>query len=200
VHRVLWIILPLIAFQVPQAKAVTFDWSYSGTVTSGVGTGNAVSGSGTLDAVLNSGNQYIVDAIAGTANGLTVTGLTGYSGEDQLIYWPGAPNQLDFGGVAFLAGGEAFNFYYLFGSSGTSTPGTYDCGAVGYCLVGPGISGHAGDSDHDPLAQISFEASPVGATPLPSTWSMLLCGFFVIGFMAIRGTRKKRADAALAAA
>ena len=46
--------------------------------------------------------------------------------------------------------------------------------------------------------QAAFEYANVSATPLPSTWLMLLSGFAGFGFLAYRGTKKS--SAALAAA
>src|SRR5215471_6518862 len=97
----LWIAsLAFTALQGPDAKAVTFDWSYSGT---------SISGSGTLNAIDQGGGVFLVDSITGTANGLTITGLASYANQDQLLY-TGFP-QLDGQGLAFAAGGELLNLY-----------------------------------------------------------------------------------------
>jgi len=193
-HKLLWIVPALIAFLVPEANATPFDWSFSGVYTSGPGIGGSISGSGTLDAIFSSGTEYVVDSMSGTANGNPVTlnsntGLSGYAINDNLLFYPGSPNQLDFNGLSFIAGGNAFDLYYQSSSSGT--PSGYDCGFAGYCLLGPGTNGTSGlDNGGDPLATISFSASPVAATPLPATWSMLLIGFIGLGFVAYRGTKK----------
>jgi hypothetical protein len=42
---------------------------------------------------------------------------------------------------------------------------------------------------------IGADISTVGATPLPSTWLMLLSGFAGFGFLAYRGTKKRTAFA-----
>ena len=60
--------------------------------------------------------------------------------------------------------------------------------------VGVGSNGWYGFDSTD----ISATLSPVGATPLPSTWLMLISGFVGLGFFAHRGTKKR--TAALAAA
>jgi hypothetical protein len=196
-RRLIWIVLALLAFQFPDAQASTFNWSYSGVYTSGPDLGGAVLGGGTLDATFISGTEYGVNSISGTANGLTVTGLSNYAVPDQAIFWPGSP-QLDFFGLAFtISSGQALNLYFNGSSSGT--PGGYDCGAVGYCLIGPGTPGTSGlDNGGDPLATIKFSATPVSATPLPATWSMLLIGFIGLGFISYRGTKQNQAAGAVA--
>jgi hypothetical protein len=188
----------LVSFQIPEANASgvvveTFSWVFSGTYTFGTLNGDSVSGSGTLEATNSGGNSYSVDSISGTVDGLSVTGLADYALPDQTVYWPGSP-QLDFAGLAFtVTGGQAYNLFFIDGSSGM--PGgpnpdnpTWDCGVAGYCLIGPGTVGTTG-LDPDSQATISFLLAPV-ATPLPSTWFMLLGGLIGLGFFAYRGTRK----------
>ena len=43
---------------------------------------------------------------------------------------------------------------------------------------------------------VDFELTAVSATPLPSTWLMLLSGFVGLGFFAYRGTTKRTSLAA----
>jgi hypothetical protein len=75
----------LIAFQVSGAKATLFNWSYSGVFTSGPDLGDAVSGGGQLIASPLGGGQFLVTSISGTADGETISGLTSYAGDDQMI-------------------------------------------------------------------------------------------------------------------
>ena len=49
----------------------------------------------------------------------------------------------------------------------------------------------------NPLTSASFTVT-VGGVPLPSTWTMMLGGFAVFGYLAFRG--KKKASAAIATA
>ena len=111
--------IALIIFHVPNANALTFDWSYS-------------SGGGTLDAIDQGGGVFLVDSISGMANGLTITGLAAYGNQDQLLYL--GNQQLDAQGLAFSAGGELFNLYSYGGVGGL----VFSCGSSIYCLLGPG--------------------------------------------------------------
>jgi hypothetical protein len=115
------------------------------------------------------GGQFLVTSISGTADGETISGLTSYAGDDQMISWPGTP-QLDFPGLAIeTTTGDAFNMYFNGFTSGTPG-GDYDCGVAGYCMIGPGVPGTSGLDGPDPYASLTaFSATPTGV-PEPSTW------------------------------
>jgi hypothetical protein len=148
------------AFDAP-AHADLFDWSYTGT---------GISGSGTITATfLNStnGGTFQVTHMTGTANGTTIVDVLppgGYSFNDNLLF-PNASAELDFAGLAFtVAGGMAFNLYF-----DTSATGDFNCGRIGYCVLGPGTVGTGGFTD--PTAAITFAAAavpgPIAGAGLP---------------------------------
>ena len=159
------------------ARAVTFDWSYSGV---------DVSGNGTFDAAASGVGQFKVDAISGTANGVAITGLTDYAFPDQTIYT--SSPQLDFLGLSFTAGGQAFNLLY-----NTSAFGAYSCGIAGYCLIGPGAPGDAGAND--PGVAVAFSATAV--TPIPAPLALFAGGVGLLGILGWRGQKRAAVKPAL---
>ncbi len=161
----------------PGASAASFTWSYAGTH------GYVVSGSGTLTATSLGGGAYAVTSISGTRNGVAITGLTDYAGDDNQVYttFP----SLDYPGLAFLVGGSAFNVYYDT-TDGPASPGDpYACGFAGYCEIGPGVPGTSGLDGPDPINPIAFTLTPV---PEPATWALMLAGFGGLG-VALRRRR-----------
>jgi hypothetical protein len=178
------------------ARAEVFDWSYTGVFTSGPDVGALVSGNGQFTATPTATpGVFSVNGISGTADGSSITGLTSYAAQDQLLYYQnGFANFLDFPGIAFeVAGDQAFNFYFLASSSGTPG-GNYDCGAAGYCMIGPGTPGTSGlGPPADAYATIEFTATAAAVVPEPSTWVMMLVGFAGLGFAGYRRAREPRA-------
>ncbi len=85
--------------------ADTFDASWTGT------DGN---GSATITATLVSGDEYLVTAMTGTQGGLAITllAVNAYASNDNDIYYPASPEELDFSGLAFSAGGEDYDVYF----------------------------------------------------------------------------------------
>ena len=164
------------AIAVGPASATEFLWSYSGD------NGGPVTASGILDATPDGGGVYSVTSISGTRNGVAITGLTTYAGDDNLVYTT-AP-YVDYPGLAYLAGGSAFNVYY-----DTGTSNSYACGAIGYCEIGPGITGTSGLGP--PVNSIgSITTFTLTAVPEASAWAMMLVGFAGLG---LAGYRYRRA-------
>ena len=176
----------LIAFQAPGANATTFDWSYNG--------GGSIMGSGTFDAIDQGGGAFLVDAITGTANGQSITGLDGYAVSDQMIYTTSP--YLDTNGVAFtVADGSAYNFYWW--PTGTLLP-SYDCGSATYCLIGPGVAGS--DGGYDPTTGLATDTKvPIDfsltETPLPAALPLFGSGVGALGLLGWRRKRKAQAAA-----
>lgn len=161
----------------PAAQAVTFDWSYTG-VDAGV------SGGGTMQATYEGSDTYLITSISGTANGQTISGLSGYGGADQTVFYPNPPNVVvDTNGFGFKVGNgsTAYNIYEDFGNFPT---GPYHCGAA-YCIIGPGDPSTLGAGD--PV--FALETLTLTAVPEPSTWAMLLLGFASLGYARHRAAR-----------
>ena len=152
------------------ASAAMFLWSYSGF------NGGPVSASGSLQATPDGPGVYSVTSISGVRNGLAITGLTTYAGDDELIYTT-APN-VDYPGLAYTdSSGHAFNVYY-----DTSLTDPYACGQIGYCEIGPGTPGTTGLAGPDSIGPIaSFTLTPV---PEPGAWALMLIGFAALGALA----------------
>jgi len=141
------------------AGAASFLWSYSGV------NGGPVSASGTLQATPDGGGVYTVTSISGFRNGLAITGLTTYAGDDELVYTT-AP-YVDYPGLAYTdSSGDAFNVYY-----DTSLTDSYACGQIGYCAIGP-------------IASFTLTA-----VPEPGAWALMLIGLGVVGALARRRVR-----------
>jgi hypothetical protein len=158
-------------FQGPNANAAIFDWSYSG---------QGVSGSGTLTV-----DGGYVDAITGTANGLSIVGLHPYGGASQR-FSDSVPH-VDSPGLGFIAtNGEAFNIYANY----YSTVGFY-CGVSIYCLEGPGIPPYDDNPRFNSIVPITFAAfePTVSQTPLPAALPLFATG---LGVMGLLGWRRKR--------
>jgi hypothetical protein len=166
------------------AAADTFAWSYTGTH------GYTVTASGTLTATALGGGAFAVTSITGTRNGSAITGLTAYAGNDNEVFT--TDPHLDYPGLAFLVGGDAFNVYFD-GTDGP--PGTggdpYACGFAGYCEIGPGVTGTGGLGGPDPINPIAFTLT---AVPEPAEWALMLLGFGGLG-LALRLRRGRPAAA-----
>jgi len=160
------------SFATPQA----FDWTYTGL------NGYTVNASGTLLATPLGGGAYQVTSISGMRNGIAVTGLTTYAGDDNVVYttFP----QLDYPGLAFTdANGFAYNVFY-----DTSTTDVYACGFVGYCEIGPGTPFTTGlGPPTDPVGSISFTLT---AVPEPGSLALLCSG--VVGLAGVVRRRLNR--------
>jgi hypothetical protein len=130
--------------------------------------------------------------MTGTANGLTVTGVTvyGFSAQQLFFTTPIVPPFFftDTSGIGFtVTGGQAFNIYE---DAGNFNPGTdYACGAD-YCLLGLGTPGTSGIGD-PVVALTSFTISlATSETPLPAALPLFASGLGVLGFVAHRRKRK----------
>jgi hypothetical protein len=148
------------------ASAKTFNWSYVGT------NGYSVSASGTLTATPLGGGAFQVTSMTGMRDGSPVDGTADYAFEDNVVYT--TDPHLDYPGLAFTVGSDAFNVYF-----DTETTDAYACGAVGYCEIGPGVVGTSGlGPPVDPVHTINFSLS---AAPEPASWAIMLIGTFGLG-------------------
>jgi hypothetical protein len=72
-------------------------------------------------------------------------------------------------------------------------------GAIQAGYIDPTITIDPGQLDSAGLNEFDLVLSPgVGATPLPSTWTMLIAGFVGLGFFAYRGSKKNTAPVSVA--
>lgn len=130
----------------------------------------------------NQPNQYnIPHSDANTGN---QSGGADLDGLDN-VWYPSAPYVLN--GVGFLTTGYAFGKNFAGAIWGTN-PGYYGFWiGDGSNVAGEGIdvAGYGGQGD----------PATVTATPLPSTWTMLISGFLGLGLLAYRGKRSAAAPA-----
>ena len=173
------------AFGMTAAKASTFLLTFTQDGTPGNGCCGPFDVSATLQANADGGN-YDITSITGTVtqNGtaFAITGLmtppndpANFFAFDNVILANAgnAPYSLDNGGIGFLAAGIV-NFYpgepttafNVWGNGGTS-------GTLGTT------------ASYDVNTQFNGTYS-ISAVPEPSTWAMMLLGFFGVGFMAYR--------------
>ena len=138
-------------------------------------------------------------------NGATVTLLADNAGAlgaslgswsvSSFPQWPSSGNTVTtisgISGVNLAAGGSYFLQVTQPDSLSDEVWNGNSTGATGTVFTG-GVYGT------DSLSAFDVLGSSVAATPLPSTWLMLLSGFVGLGFLAYRGTKKNAA--ALAAA
>jgi PEP-CTERM motif len=144
------------------AHATTFDFSVSS-----IGVPGDIA-SGTFTGNETSSGIYTLTGITGTFDGVNITGLTGYANADNELFYPSQPF-VDFNGISFQT--ASLGAINLFSNSGYfEVKSTVD--SVGYYFSGTPIS----------LA--------VSATPLPSTWTMMLIGLAGFGFVAYRRKAK----------
>jgi hypothetical protein len=163
--------LLLIGFAAKPADAttVTFDWSLTGPAAS-LG-GVPFPGTGTLTATVGANGDQVT-GITGTDDGSTITGLT--SSSTNLLF-------------------ANSNGTSLLNSSGLSfeTASGLDVNIFGFFSPGQATSGNAyGELTSAGFGVGTFAASPVSATPLPPTWTMLLVGLAGAGFFAFRRQRQ----------
>lgn len=86
-----------------KAQALSWNFSYSGT-------GVTAQGILTTDGTDYNQNQYLVTAISGTRNGVTITGLLPsgtYASNDNLLF-PSSPNVVTGGGISYDLGSGNF--------------------------------------------------------------------------------------------
>lgn len=142
-----------------QAPAGTYNFDYSATGYSG-------SGSLTVDATGH------INAISGTANGDTITGLSTYASADQALFDTINGIVPDFSGFAFATSTNMFSI----GDTGLGDIGITDVNSNpnGYCC-----------GTHPLTLNIS------AAVPEPATWAMMLLGFGAMGFAMRRPKREK---------
>jgi hypothetical protein len=169
--------LLLIGFAAKPAAAttVTFDWSLTGPAAS-LG-GVPVPASGTLTANVGTHGDQVM-SITGTADGSTITGLTSFGAADNLLF----PNS---NGTSLLDG---------LGLSFVTASGL-DVNIFGFYPIGTPVSGNAYGEIAGP-GGFGVGTFAISATPLPPTWTMMLAGLAVAGFLVYRRQRQTVGPAA----
>jgi hypothetical protein len=183
----------------PAAKASTYE--LDGVVPS------VSLGGGLVDLTINYGNTadsggFDVTSVSGTVFGVAVKLAGGYPGPgenssnlspdnlfyyDNIIYPTGAPGSVfDYYGLLLQSSPLSSLFVYanIFGVPGVGSPvvDVYTSANGGYPYAGVLGTSFAG----------TF------ATPLPSTWTMLIAGIIGLGFFAYRGAKNRPAEVAAA--
>jgi hypothetical protein len=153
--------------------------------------GPSVSGTGTFTGSLQSPGVYDITAASGSITDsadspstYTISGATtspDFGSADNLLYFPAGPNSnqgyantssyLDTGGITLSTfGGVIFNLYDFQNAYGLANSTDDPSGGLG----GP------------PINEAIDNFSVTAAVPEPSTWAMMILGFFGLGFMAYR--------------
>lgn len=163
------------------ASAAVFNWTYTGTITSG---GAAVNSAGTITTTDTTstvaGRQaYTVTGITGTRNGVDITGLapafpTIFGGADNFLFVTGLPFT-DLGVSFSLANGTFANLFLDDVSTGE--------------YFATNLAGSTGRTNA--IGVFTYSAANA-AVPEPATWAMMLLGFGAMGY-AVR--RRGKVDA-----
>jgi hypothetical protein len=170
----------------PAQASTYFDFSYSGA---------GVSGSGVFTAAGDAGNYSLTD-VTGIANSLNITGFSSWANSDNMLLVPSTPS-VDEGGISITTSSDTWNIY--------SFNGNYYITSINFFGDTNGV-GVVGGTFGTELTSLSFSptvspsdppppSDPPSATPLPSTWTMLMAGCFGFGFLIYRGSKKGSAAA-----
>ncbi len=177
-----------------QAKALNFDFSFTNVVGNVAGTVT-----GQIDGLASSGTSaataiYVYSYPAG------LNSFGSYLTPFNVLAWSGTVNENSFtvsGGVVTSA------FFSIISANGindqlylnSACACQYGTGHTNFLDIGSNDSryvwnvGNLGASD-------GLIITSASATPLPSTWTMLIAGFAGLGFFAYRGTKKNSAAVA----
>jgi hypothetical protein len=159
---------------VANAQSVTWNWSFTDTVSGGTD-----SGSGTFTTAALSGASYQVTAVNGTWDSATIAGLIalgGYAGNDNLLL--SGATQLDVAGISFAVDGpvQQVNLAYI-------TPGD---GAVstGYVVAATNLAGGCVNTNCVPISSFgtftATQAPEIDPTSAGSGLALLVGGLMVL--------------------
>ena len=134
-------------------------------------------------------------------------GITDTAGTADLT--PANSQQANFGtDLTATATQLLFNFSggtgpFIFEETRIGDDGPFYCvNSVGFCwgagAPAEGASTQFGETPTDFVFQSGIQVLAVSATPLPSTWTMLIAGFLGLGYFAYRGSKKGSAGLAVA--
>jgi hypothetical protein len=159
------------------AQASLFELNFSGS-----DAGGSVSGDVVIDATLSATpGQYTLNSISGSVTDSVIaggpfvlTGFSSYAAADNLFFFPTQPF-VDFGGLSFTTvGGGDFNL------------GLGGSGPFGYLFNASQLNPGGGAATDTSTGSTSLDTFTVAAVPEPSTWAMMMLGFFGLGFLASR--------------
>jgi hypothetical protein len=173
-----------LAFGSLPANALTFgvfEFSYSQTSVPLPG----LLGSGSFIAQSLGGGQWQLDTISGSAYNASsspsteaITKLSSYADADNILYYPGVPQLVDFGGLSFTTAFEDYNIYWngYYGILESSN------NPVGYPN---GVT-----IDFSVTEENLFDAPAL--TPLPGALALFAGGLGLLGFTGLAKRRKTR--------
>jgi hypothetical protein len=164
------------ALAVSPASASIWNFSFSDA------SGDAGAGQITTT---DTGPNFSITNITGIFNGQAITGLSSFASADNIFY-SGGP-YTSFSGWSFNLDSTSgpisqVNIWYGDPQGGNGFSGT------NYWLIfnPPNAGGYYNDPQAGPLTTFGVTA----AVPEPSTWAMMILGFFGIGFMTYRQRKK----------
>ena len=160
----------LFAASITNASALVWDFSFA-DLAGDTASGQLVTG--------NVGSPYQITGISGTFDGQTITGLDGaYAGADNDLYVPGP--YVSYAGLSFDLGSGLYSQVNVW----------WDNSSNYWLDLNPPDAAGSGP-DAGPLTSFT-----VTATPLPSTWTMLLIGLAGLGFVGYRQSKQAALPAA----
>ena len=203
-HRLLFAIAVLLGGVTHSVAVTVIDWVGIYTSNSGVWQTGAAAAIGISDPGSTS-NPFYNDLSSGAIlpPGILSGTYLAFMGYES--YWPMATAEL----ALHYTNGSTRNATFLVGDIHASgdwvrilgDPGLW-LGGGGFAVtpdrVGTSTGRNITPTDGFPDVVLTFSDVAPTATPLPSTWLILLTGFVGLGFFAYRGTKKN--SAALAAA
>jgi hypothetical protein len=167
-----------------QASTVLYDLTFNNSLGSVVGTAQLALNlsSPTFSGNINSSNDSGFVSLTGTLLGdsFSVTQTTGYGGFDNIFITSGIT----------LVNGNITNIVTPYGGQGIGASGPSSSGFFFFNPTAsePGLSFTFTPSGETTTA--GTVSSEVAAVPEPSTWAMMILGFFGVGFMAYRRKAK----------
>ena len=153
------------------ASAAVYDFTYTGSLSGDL----IITTADTLDAV----GGFDITGVSGTFGGDAITGLFNNPNQPN----PSANSHFTWDNVLFPSGVRAFDRYGIAFTTTTDTYNVFDAIAD--------ASGGTADTPYGLIvASTGVETfgngALIAAVPEPSTWAMMILGFFGLGFMAYR--------------